>query len=68
MEIMVVGVLALAVVLLVLYFRGGGRERDRCTRCDGTGEIHERWPDPKEPGGWHVVDGRCPRCKGKGWM
>jgi hypothetical protein len=37
-----------------------------CTRCDGTGQVNERWPDPSAPGGWHVVEGTCPKCKGKG--
>ena len=40
--------------------------KNRCTRCDGTGQVAERWPDPKEPGGWHIVEGTCPKCKGKG--
>ncbi len=38
----------------------------RCTRCDGTGQVNEKWPDPTEPGGWHKVEGICPKCKGKG--
>ena len=37
-----------------------------CTRCDGTGEVNEKWPDPSEPTGWHDVHGVCPKCKGKG--
>jgi DnaJ-class molecular chaperone len=37
-----------------------------CTRCDGTGQVNERWPDPSEPSGWHRVEGTCPKCKGKG--
>ncbi len=37
-----------------------------CTRCDGTGQIDERWPDPSEPSGFHVAVGTCPKCKGKG--
>ena len=39
-----------------------------CTRCEGVGQISERWPDPSEPGGWHVAEGNCPRCGGKGKM
>jgi len=39
-----------------------------CTRCEGTGNISERWPDPSAPGGWHVAEGQCPRCGGKGKM
>ena len=38
----------------------------KCNRCDGTGQVSERWPDPSEPGGWHVLEGTCPKCKGKG--
>ena len=37
-----------------------------CTRCKGTGTVDERWPDPSQPGGWHRLEGRCPKCKGKG--
>jgi hypothetical protein len=37
-----------------------------CTRCDGTGQVNEKWPDPSEPTGWHRVEGICPKCKGKG--
>jgi hypothetical protein len=37
-----------------------------CTRCDGTGQVNERWPDPSKPGGWHILEGTCPKCKGKG--
>jgi len=55
--------------MVVLFFvlRGMGRGgRLRCNRCDGTGQVNERWPDPNEPGGWHIVEGICPKCKGKG--
>ncbi len=38
----------------------------KCNRCDGTGDINERWPDPKEKSGWHIESGLCPKCKGKG--
>lgn len=55
------------IVLVFLFFRGmGAGGRIRCNRCDGTGQVNERWPDPKEPGGWHIVEGICPKCKGKG--
>lgn len=37
-----------------------------CTRCDGTGGVNERWPDPSKPGGWHELSGKCPKCDGKG--
>ena len=39
-----------------------------CTRCEGSGQISERWPDPSQEGGWHIAEGSCPRCKGKGRM
>ena len=26
-----------------------------CTRCEGTGAVNERWPDPSKPGGWHEL-------------
>ena len=42
------------------------RPRLKCTRCEGTGQVDEKWPDPSEPGGWHRVEGTCPKCKGKG--
>ncbi len=38
----------------------------KCNRCDGTGDVDERWPDPKEESGWHEMSGQCPKCKGKG--
>lgn len=37
-----------------------------CTRCDGSGTVDERWPDPTKQGGWHVVNGECPKCQGNG--
>ena len=37
-----------------------------CTRCEGTGQIDERWPDPSKPTGFHTATGKCPKCKGKG--
>jgi len=55
---------ALVVFFLIRGQTGGGRMR--CNRCDGTGQVNERWPDPQEPGGWHIVEGTCPKCKGKG--
>ena len=54
-------------VLAFILFRGLNRGGNlRCNRCDGTGQVNERWPDPKEPTGWHIVEGICPKCKGKG--
>ena len=55
------------IAIVFLFFRGmGAGGTMRCNRCDGTGQVNERWPDPKEPGGWHIVEGVCPKCKGKG--
>jgi DnaJ-class molecular chaperone len=62
-------VLLLAVALIVIFFvMGRGRRVATmvCTRCEGTGQVNERWPDPSEPTGWHRVEGVCPKCKGKG--
>jgi DnaJ-class molecular chaperone len=53
--------------IVFFFFRGIGHPGTmRCNRCDGTGQVNERWPDPKEPGGWHIVEGTCPKCKGRG--
>jgi hypothetical protein len=60
-----IGIVVLAaVVYLVPRFFGGNY--NVCTRCEGTGYIDERWPDPGSPGGFHEASGKCPRCKGKG--
>ena len=62
-------ILLLVGALIVIFFvMGRGRRVATmvCTRCDGTGQVNERWPDPSEPGGWHRVEGICPKCKGKG--
>ena len=61
--ILVAGMIVLAFILFRNFNRGGNL---RCNRCDGTGQVSERWPDPNEPGGWHIVEGNCPKCKGKG--
>lgn len=57
-------------VVVIVYFvfssRGRKAGRNVCTRCSGTGEVNEKWPDPNAPGGWHRLDGVCPKCKGKG--
>lgn len=37
-----------------------------CTRCEGTGAVDEKWPNPDEPSGWHELRGECPKCEGKG--
>ena len=68
MDIVSIILVAAAMIIVVLLFRRAGAPRNRCTRCDGSGQVSERWPDPKEPGGWHVVDGTCPKCKGKGMV
>ena len=66
MEISLVLIVGMAVILF-WFFRSGGRGGTmRCNRCDGTGQINERWPDPNAPGGWHIAEGICPKCKGKG--
>jgi hypothetical protein len=52
-----------AVVLMRVFNRSGTL---KCTRCDGTGNVNEKWPDPNESSGWHIVEGICPKCKGKG--
>jgi DnaJ-class molecular chaperone len=66
MEYLSIVLLVGAAVVLYIFMRNSGRGSLRCTRCDGTGQVSERWPDPKEPGGWHIVEGTCPKCKGKG--
>ncbi len=64
------GGLAVAVVVIVVMVfvapRLMGGNTITCTRCDGTGQINERWPDPSEVSGFHVAKGVCPKCKGKG--
>lgn len=59
--------MGLAVIAFVVFSsRGRAQGRNVCTRCTGSGEVNEKWPDPAEPGGWHRVEGTCPKCKGKG--
>ena len=63
------GVLIVVIFIGVLVFvlpRVMGGNRITCNRCDGTGQINERWPDPSEPSGFHEARGTCPKCKGKG--
>jgi hypothetical protein len=58
-------VMVIAVIVVVVpRFMGGNTVV--CTRCEGTGQIDEKWPDPKEPTGFHIATGKCPKCKGKG--
>jgi DnaJ-class molecular chaperone len=66
MELTVIIFAAMAALVVFVLIRGQVGGRMRCNRCDGTGQVNERWPDPKEPGGWHIVEGTCPKCKGKG--
>jgi hypothetical protein len=54
------------IVAVILLSRINFGPKVKCTRCDGSGQVNEKWPDPSAPGGWHVVDGICPKCKGKG--
>jgi len=61
-------------LLTLICMPGAGCRLSRCTtgpkiacpRCQGTGHVNERWPDPATPGGWHRLEGTCPKCKGKG--
>ena len=62
-------ILPLIALLVMVFFilRPGKRLRTMvCTRCEGTGQVDEHWPDPSGPGGWHDVHGTCPKCKGVG--
>lgn len=61
-------VVMLVVMAAAVYFitRFVGAPKLICTRCHGTGTVDEKWPDPSQPGGWHRLEGRCPKCKGKG--
>ncbi len=54
------------IIIVFVFSRVNMAPKVRCTRCDGTGQVNERWPDPKAPGGWHITEGTCPKCKGKG--
>lgn len=65
MELLVF-IVILLIVAVVFVSRISLAPKVRCTRCEGTGQVNERWPDPSQPGGWHVLEGRCPKCKGKG--
>lgn len=58
--------LLILVVLVYVVPRLMGSGSIVCNRCDGTGEIDERWPDPSEATGFHIASGKCPKCKGKG--
>jgi hypothetical protein len=62
---LLVGIIIVTLVLFV-FPRMMGSSTLLCTRCDGTGQIDERWPDPSEPSGFHTASGKCPKCKGKG--
>ncbi len=58
----------LVVIVIAVFFlsRINMAPKVKCTRCDGTGQVNEKWPDPSEASGWHRVEGTCPKCKGKG--
>jgi hypothetical protein len=58
----------LVVIVVAVYFlsRINLAPKIKCTRCDGSGQVNEKWPDPSAIGGWHRVEGICPKCKGKG--
>ena len=62
--------LIIPIVVMVIFTLVTGRANKKgrlvCTRCEGTGEVNERWPDPDAPNGWHILNGVCPKCKGKG--
>ncbi len=61
--------IVLIVGIIIVFSIVTGRKRtgmNVCTRCNGTGEVNEKWPDPDKPGGWHKLEGICPKCKGKG--
>ncbi len=62
---LVVGVIVLALIWFLVP-RLFPHPEMVCTRCEGTGAVDEKWPDPSQPGGWHVLKGTCPKCKGKG--
>ena len=58
--------MALVVAAVVLLPRILPPTGPTCTRCEGSGSVNERWPDPSKPGGWHELSGKCPKCDGKG--
>jgi hypothetical protein len=62
---LILGGIVLAVMVWVVP-RFLGTNTVNCTRCRGSGQVAEHWPDPSKPGGWHHVEGECPKCKGKG--
>jgi hypothetical protein len=57
---------AVAVMIFFILRRPGKMRTMTCTRCDGSGQVNEHWPDPSKPGGWHDVHGVCPKCGGAG--
>ncbi|HEU5318142.1 MAG TPA: hypothetical protein VFX49_18660 [Chloroflexota bacterium] len=62
---LLVGVILVTIVLFVVPRLMGGNTI-LCTRCEGTGQVDERWPDPSKPTGFHTATGTCPKCRGKG--
>lgn len=66
-SIIFIALMTIGVIVFITFSnRRAGGGRNICTRCRGTGEVNEKWPDPDKPGGWHILDGTCPKCKGKG--
>jgi DnaJ-class molecular chaperone len=65
-NIIILVVLVLGMIIFTVMTGKRNNLRNVCTRCKGTGEVNERWPDPDKPNGWHILDGTCPKCKGKG--
>ena len=61
--ILVVVVLIAAVMFVMPRLMGGNRMT--CNRCDGTGQINERWPDPNEASGFHEARGTCPSARAR---
>ena len=52
---LILGGIALAVMVWVVP-RFLGTNTVNCTRCRGSGQVAEHWPDPSKPGGWHHVE------------
>lgn len=63
---MLVLTMVIMIAVVFVFSRMNLGPKSRCNRCDGTGHVNERWPDPTAPGGWHVLEDVCPKCKGKG--
>ena len=65
--LLTLGLPVVAVIVMLVMMRRQSRQRHLiCTRCEGSGNVDEHWPDPSQPGGWHDVHGTCPKCGGVG--